>query len=797
MKSPLWFASYFLMLALEVSILFLSPVAYGQTPPLCTATNLPAGVSAWLSGPGTAVTVIDVSSSSAVCQINIPSPPPPPPPALNPNTGLAIASPVTFTTDGKYAYVINENFGSLWKISTADGSTVFSFKSGFYDPIGVTVTGLALSPGQDQLYVASNDLLWNNSDNATSVLALTADGSTFIGHFKLDSLNATGITSSKVDGHVYVSTPTTLFQITPLAAPATPVIDSGTPIKYTASANVTGQALVASPDGATIYFLGADRITPFDVASHTPLSPIAQGSTGSNFTSLAITPDGATLYIGDAGLGLLHVYDISTGKFGSSISLPQKQAYSYLSVSPDNSVAYILSQPTGVPGSVSTSFLTFVNPATQAATGTLNQSSTPSLYGFAVTGLAGTLAVSTTTLPGGQINTAYTTTLAATGGTPPYSWAISSGNLPAGLALNDSTGIISGTPTAAGITNFTVQVTDSKNLSATANLSITVSGNPATLIVLPQPKTVAYGTSLSFCAQDANGNPVPVTWSVSSGPGQITNTANVCPLPNQTTLGPGASYQAPPSPPSGSTSQSVVVTATPLSGSCPNSKTNCSVPFTLTGTNSLSACCSLPLQLTTTAGSTSNPTGVQLKGISNTSTVPFTLSCNTLDTQGNMQPMPPGSGCIFNLPPAKGGGPLPVFSAISGTSPVAACYVFTTGPTTTTAGMAIPSSPAWPQSASRLRYSLVTLIIGICAAFFGLSKQKPQRRLWHATTAVLGLVCISAGMLGGCTGFSPASVPLPAGQVTPATTYRVLILATPAPGSGFTQSQLIVPFTVN
>jgi hypothetical protein len=61
----------------------------------------------------------------------------------------------------------------------------------------------------------------------------------------------------------------------------------------------------------------------------------------------------------------------------------------------------------------------------------------------------------------------------------------------------------------------------------------------------------------------------------------------------------------------------------------------------------------------------------------------------------------------------------------------------------------------------------------------------------------LGLVCISAGMLGGCTGFSPASVPLPAGQVTPATTYRVLILATPAPGSGFTQSQLIVPFTVN
>jgi len=162
--------------------------------------------------------------------------------------------------------------------------------------------------------------------------------------------------------------------------------------------------------------------------------------------------------------------------------------------------------------------------------------------------------------------------------------------------------------------------------------------------------------------------------------------------------------------------------------------------------------------------------------------------------------MPLGSGCIFTLPPKKGGGPLLAFNTISGTSQVAACYVFTTGPTTT-AGMAIPSSPAWPQSAAnRLRYSFVTLMIGICAVLFGFSRQKPQRRLLYATTAVLGLVCISVSLLGGCTGFSPAnSAPAPAAQVTPAATYRLLIQATPAPGNGggFTQSQLIVPFTVN
>src|SRR5262249_40538686 len=172
-----------------------------------------------------------------------------------------------------------------------------------------------------------------------------------------------------------------------------------------------------------------------------------------------------------------------------------------------------------------------------------------------------------------------------------------------------------------------------------------------------------------FFAQDASGNSVPVNWSVSTGPGTITPTTSSkgpCQPSNTTGAGPdalfGASYKAPDSPPSGSTSQSVVVTATPLSGSCSNPKTNCSVPFTLTGTTGLSACCGLPVQLTTTVGSTTErPTGVQLTGVPNTSTVQFTLSCSTLDDQGNTQPMPLGSGCIFTLPPKKGGGPLLAF----------------------------------------------------------------------------------------------------------------------------------------
>jgi hypothetical protein len=70
------------------------------------------------------------------------------------------------------------------------------------------------------------------------------------------------------------------------------------------------------------------------------------------------------------------------------------------------------------------------------------------------------LVITTTTLPGGTIGTAYTATVVASGGVTPYAWTISTGTLPAGLSLNSTTGVISGTPTAAGSATFTLQVTD-------------------------------------------------------------------------------------------------------------------------------------------------------------------------------------------------------------------------------------------------------------------------------------------------------------------------------------------------
>jgi len=84
------------------------------------------------------------------------------------------------------------------------------------------------------------------------------------------------------------------------------------------------------------------------------------------------------------------------------------------------------------------------------------------------------LAIATTSLSGAQQGDAYNALFAATGGTSPYSWSISAGTPPAGIALS-ANGDFAGIPSAAGTFNFAVTVTDAASQTATGNFSVTVS----------------------------------------------------------------------------------------------------------------------------------------------------------------------------------------------------------------------------------------------------------------------------------------------------------------------------------
>ena len=108
--------------------------------------------------------------------------------------------------------------------------------------------------------------------------------------------------------------------------------------------------------------------------------------------------------------------------------------------------------------------------------------------------------------------------MAATGGVAPYTWSISSGSLPAGLSLNSSTGTISGTPTTAGLSSFTIQVADSEPSPQKATLPASIASSSGTLAITTTSLPAATdGAAYSQTLTTSGGVP-PLTWSVGTSP---------------------------------------------------------------------------------------------------------------------------------------------------------------------------------------------------------------------------------------------------------------------------------------
>lgn len=85
-----------------------------------------------------------------------------------------------------------------------------------------------------------------------------------------------------------------------------------------------------------------------------------------------------------------------------------------------------------------------------------------------------TLQFTTATLANASLNQAYSFPIQVSGGLSPYTYNVTSGTVPNGLTLNQSTGLLTGTPTQAGLYSFVVRVQDSASATVTRNFEITV-----------------------------------------------------------------------------------------------------------------------------------------------------------------------------------------------------------------------------------------------------------------------------------------------------------------------------------
>ncbi|HSZ62831.1 MAG TPA: putative Ig domain-containing protein [Terriglobales bacterium] len=275
------------------------------------------------------------------------------------------------------------------------------------------------------------------------------------------SLNAsTGAISGKPSGTL---TGTVSFTVT--------VTDNESPTKQTASANLS--IVISAP--------------PLSVTT----TSLAGGSIGTVYTNQTLQATGGITP---------YSWSVTTGSLPAGLSLSA-------------TTGVISGTPTGT--FVGTDNFTVTVTDSETPTGakaTANLSITITVAPLSVTTTSSAFAV-------GVVNSVYpSTTLQATGGISPYSWTITTGSLPSGLLLNASTGVISGTPTASGTSNFTVTVTDSETptaKTATANLSIVV--NPALSVTTTTLAAGVIGTAYPGATLAAAGGITPYTWSVTTG----------------------------------------------------------------------------------------------------------------------------------------------------------------------------------------------------------------------------------------------------------------------------------------
>jgi YVTN family beta-propeller protein len=336
--------------------------------------------------------------------------------------------------------------------------------------------------------------------------------------------------------------------------------ETGTPTVIKTLVVGSGPESVAiTPDGKYAYVTNgiSGTVSVIDNAETSPtVSTSPALSVGGGPTAVAITPDGKYAYVSNGLSGTVSVVDgadtptptvsattLAVGSGPQDVAITPDGLYAYVTNYLTGTVSVLAGVDTAVP-TVSNAIAVGSDPygiaitpdgryaeVTDRASGTVSvidgassanptlSTSSTMLVGTSPTGVAvagsvpHTLAITPPTLRTAKVGATYSATFAATGGTAPYTWSISSGSPPAGLTLS-SAGVLTGKPTTAGTSSFTVKVHDNAvpALSATRKYSLTVS-----LSITPAKLKAAKVGSHYTATLTVAGGTAPYTWSVSSG----------------------------------------------------------------------------------------------------------------------------------------------------------------------------------------------------------------------------------------------------------------------------------------
>ena len=401
----------------------------------------PDGSTAYVTG-NQGVSVISVPSGTVTSTIPVSS------------EGLAV------TPDGSTAYVTNFSSNTVSVIAVASGTVTSTI------PVGSSPRGVAFTPDGSTAYVT------NFSSDTVSVIAVasgTVDSTIPVGTKPL------GVAVSPDGSRAYVTSPSS-NTVSVIA------VASGT---VTSTIQVVGRpaGVAFSPDGSRAYVTnnGSNTVSVIGVASGTVTSTITVGSAP---WGIAVSPDGSTAYVANQFSNTVSVIAVASGTVTSTI--PVGDSPENVAVSPDGSTAYVTNEISNTVSVIT------VNPA-------------PPVF---------TAAKPPTTA---TVGAAYTYTFTATGN-PASHFTVSSGSLPAGLGLNTTTGLLSGTPNTAGQATFTVNATNGVSPDAVTD-SITITVNPAQaapVFTAATPPTKMSTRTFSTYTFAATGSPAP-TFRVSSG----------------------------------------------------------------------------------------------------------------------------------------------------------------------------------------------------------------------------------------------------------------------------------------